>query len=217
MLILCPGCGRQVSDRALSCPGCGMPPGAAASPVSDLRHSAAPGPGPRQRAVPPIPTKTKIGYLLLLLRFINLFISMMLGGSLPMIPGTAGWTSGVVCPLHTAGLGADGSSSARMPWTELADLCARMTELRTEIRLARGIKGPMIRCSCDEVVDGGSGRRVSMRSALFALRNEGVLTEFRLKRLDAKWKKHRKAKGLDAYGRPAEADPNQASRRRMQA
>ena len=108
--------------------------------------------------------------------------------------------------------------SARMPWPELADLCARMTELRTEIRRARGIKGPMMRCGCcDEVFDGGSDRRVSMRSALFALRNEGVLTEFRLKRLDAKWKKYRKAKGLDAYGRPAEPDPSQSIMLRMQA
>ncbi len=107
--------------------------------------------------------------------------------------------------------------SARMPWADLADLCSRMTDLRTEIRRARGITGPMMRCNCcAEVFDGGSDRRVSIRSALFALRKEGVLTEFRFKKLDAKWKKHRKAKGLDAYGWPAAPDPSQATKRRMQ-
>jgi hypothetical protein len=42
---------------------------------------------------------------------------------------------------------------------------------------------------------------VSVRSALFALRKVGTLSEADFQRLDRDWKKHRAARGLDALGK----------------
>ena len=42
---------------------------------------------------------------------------------------------------------------------------------------------------------------VSIRSALFALKNNGVITDAEFKELDRSWTKHKKKNGLDAHGR----------------
>ena len=96
------------------------------------------------------------------------------------------------------------SWSESMSWYELAGFCARMTEMRKQIREERGIRSPrMRRCSrC-----GGTLRPfadvsgISIRSALFALRNNGVITNDEFKKLDKSWMKHKKKNGLDAHGR----------------
>jgi len=42
---------------------------------------------------------------------------------------------------------------------------------------------------------------VSVRSALFALRKAGILSDAEFTRLDLGWKKHKAARGLDALGK----------------
>jgi hypothetical protein len=65
--------------------------------------------------------------------------------------------------------------SNSMPWDELADFCARMTELRRQLRSERGIQAPRTRCSKCGKVSRSDISGVSIRSALFALRNSGVI------------------------------------------
>lgn len=89
------------------------------------------------------------------------------------------------------------------PWAELADFCARMTEMRRQIREDRGIRPPKTQCSKCGKVSRSDISGVSIRSALFALRNNGVVTDDEFKELDKSWMKHRKKNGLDPYGRDA--------------
>ncbi len=42
---------------------------------------------------------------------------------------------------------------------------------------------------------------VSIRSALFALRKVGAISDADFQRLDRDWKKHRAARGLDSLGK----------------
>jgi hypothetical protein len=92
-------------------------------------------------------------------------------------------------------------------WQELADLCGRLTELRKSIRRSRGIEAPLTRCPRCGSVSRGDIPGVSIRSALFALKKSGVLSEADFKGLDLDWKKHRVAHGLDAHGRKPHASP----------
>jgi hypothetical protein len=98
------------------------------------------------------------------------------------------------------------SWSRTMSWEEIADLCARMTERRKQIRQERAIQPPKMRCKeCGGVllprVD-VSG--ISIRSALFALKNGGVIADTEFKELDKSWIEYRKKNGLGAFGRRAE-------------
>jgi len=101
--------------------------------------------------------------------------------------------------------------SKEAAWEKLADFCERMTEKRKEIRLTRGIQPPRraslqqgVRCPrCGQT--SGANRAdplgVSIRSALFALKNNGVITGAEFKELDRSWMKHRAKHDLDPYGR----------------
>ena len=93
------------------------------------------------------------------------------------------------------------SWSTKMCWDELADFCARMTEIRKQIREERGIQPPKTRCPKCGKVSRSDISGVSIRSALFALRNNGVITDDEFKKLDKSWMKHKKKNGLDAHGR----------------
>jgi hypothetical protein len=46
---------------------------------------------------------------------------------------------------------------------------------------------------------------ISPRSALFALRKAGALTDEQMKQLEREWTRHRKAHALDAYGKGQES------------
>jgi len=96
--------------------------------------------------------------------------------------------------------------SASMSWTELAGFCQGMTDKRRAIRRGQGIQPPRTRCPRCGTVSRSDIARVSVRSALFAIRKLGLVTEAELKDLDRSWKKHRGAAGVDAYGRPADPD-----------
>lgn len=97
-------------------------------------------------------------------------------------------------------------------WTELADLCARLTTVRNETRSSRGVEAPRMRCPRCGTVSRGGPSRVSIRSALFALKKEGLLLDDEFARLDRDWSKHRKAHGLDANGQEVAASRADAVR-----
>lgn len=99
--------------------------------------------------------------------------------------------------------------SRTMTWPEVVDFCSRMTALRSEIRRTRGILPPLTRCPHCGTVSRSDIKGVSIRSALYALKNDGAITEEEFKQLDKSWKKHRTAHGRDAYGQAAK--PRQAS------
>ncbi len=92
------------------------------------------------------------------------------------------------------------SWSRAMDWKELAHFCELMTQKRRQIRQERGIQPPKTRCTkCGEVSRSDiSG--VSIRSALFALKNNGVITDAEFKDLDKSWMKYKTECGLDPYG-----------------
>jgi len=94
--------------------------------------------------------------------------------------------------------------SPTMPWEKVADLCARMTERRKQIRQERGIQPPGMRCAQCGIVSRADISGISIRSALFALKNGGVITDTELRDLDESWTMHRKKNGLDRFGRRAE-------------
>jgi hypothetical protein len=92
------------------------------------------------------------------------------------------------------------SWSRAMTWEQLADLCRRMTVKRRSIRQGEGIKPPRRRCPTCGQVSGSDIAGISFRSALFALKNSGVVTAAEFQELDRSWKRHRTAQGLDPYG-----------------
>ena len=94
--------------------------------------------------------------------------------------------------------------SSSTSWDDLADFCARMSEKRKEIRQARGIQPPKTQCPKCGKVSRSDISGASIRSALFALKNNGVITDAEFKGLDKSWMKHKKANGLDAYGQKSE-------------
>jgi hypothetical protein len=94
--------------------------------------------------------------------------------------------------------------SSAMTREEFVDFCHRMTEKRRGIRQTKGIKPPRMRCpKCGQASRSGvSG--VSIRSALFALKNNGVVTAAEFKEPDRKWMRHKAKHGLNPYGRKVE-------------
>jgi len=90
-------------------------------------------------------------------------------------------------------------------WDELVELCGRLTDLRTDLRQSRGIQAPLMKCSKCGSVSRGDIKGVSVRSALFALRKAGALSDADFQRLDHDWKKHRAVRGLDALGKKNDA------------
>ena len=97
--------------------------------------------------------------------------------------------------------------SRAMTWEQLAEFCSRMTARRSEIRRERGIQSPLLRCRCCGEVSRAAPVRISIRSALFALRKEGLVTQDEFDELDRSWKKHRASCGLDANGVVPESRP----------
>ena len=94
--------------------------------------------------------------------------------------------------------------SREMTWEELADFCGRMTEKRKEIRRTRDIKPPRTRCLKCGLVSRSDIAGVSIRSALFALKNNDIITDAEFKELDRSWKRHKAKHDLDPYGRKVE-------------
>ena len=97
-----------------------------------------------------------------------------------------------------------------MTWEELADFCGRMTEKRKEIRQTRDIQPPRRRCPNCGRVSRSDISGVSIRSALFALKNIGVITDDEFKELDKSWARHKAKHDFDLYGRKVEISRDEA-------
>ena len=95
--------------------------------------------------------------------------------------------------------------SRTLTWPEVVELCSLVTALRSEIRQACGILPPLTRCPHCGAVSRSDIKGVSIRSALYALKNDGAITDDEFKQLDRSWKKYRTAHRLDAYGQAAKA------------
>ena len=100
--------------------------------------------------------------------------------------------------------------SSAMTWDELADFCHCMMQKRRSIRLSRGIEPPRMRCPKCGKVSRSDIPGVSIRSALFAMKNNGIVTEVEFKKLDREWKKHKARHNLDAHGRKKDTSQSDA-------
>lgn len=85
-------------------------------------------------------------------------------------------------------------------WDELIELCRRVTAQRTELRRIRGIQAPKWKCPKCGSASRSDIAGVSVRSALFALRKVGAISDADFKRLDRDWGKQRDVRGLDPMG-----------------
>lgn len=92
--------------------------------------------------------------------------------------------------------------SSTMSWEELRSLCSKMMEKRRAIRNERGIASPKMRCPRCGVITTAEISGISIRSALFALKSAGTISETQFASLDKSWRKHRSRHQLNAYGNP---------------
>jgi len=90
--------------------------------------------------------------------------------------------------------------SSSMTWEELTKFCRMITEERKRIRESRGIQTPSSKCTHCGTVSRSDNHAISIRSTLFILKNNGVISEEEFKELDRNWKRYRKENELDAYG-----------------
>lgn len=98
--------------------------------------------------------------------------------------------------------------SSSPSWDELAEFCQRMAEKRKQICESRGIKSPRFRCPTCGAEARARDPEVSIRSAFFALKKIGVITEVERKGFDKSWNNHKKNNRLDPYGRSLETSEN---------
>jgi hypothetical protein len=99
-------------------------------------------------------------------------------------------------------------SSASVSWEELADFCQVLTQKRKGIRESRGIELPLTRCPRCGAISRSDVSGVSIRSALFALKKSGAVTEAEHEALDKSWRRFKTRNRLDAYGRKADSTQN---------
>lgn len=92
--------------------------------------------------------------------------------------------------------------SPTLPWDELAALLAVLNERRKAIRSERGLRPPRFTCPGCGAASREDIPGISIRSALFALRKSGAVSEEECARLDASWQAHQSSNRLDSYGNP---------------
>jgi hypothetical protein len=100
-----------------------------------------------------------------------------------------------------------------MTWEALGGLCLDLADERKRIRSDRGIVAARFRCRCCGEVTTHDITRITIRSALFALRDRGAVTQAELDDLDRAWKRYRARNGLDACARPRSVGGDQAAGR----
>ena len=93
-------------------------------------------------------------------------------------------------------------------WEALGEFCGRMMEMRKAIREARGIEAPLMYCRECNKMETMDIPGITMRSALFALKKAGVLSDDQLQERDRSWKRHQRKNGLDGYGKKKEKHNN---------
>ncbi|MBK7004686.1 MAG: hypothetical protein IPH37_05655 [Burkholderiales bacterium] len=77
----------------------------------------------------------------------------------------------------------------------------RMTAARTKLKLEKGLGGPMMHCRHCNAVHEMRLAPITIRSLLFALRKQGILTDIELKQLDLAWRRYQAKQRLDGCGK----------------
>jgi len=91
-----------------------------------------------------------------------------------------------------------------MPWEDVIAFCGKMTTMRKELALSRGIKPPMLKCPKSGTYKRAAYPTISVRSLIFALQKVGAISNDELKEIDRDWKEYRRKNSLDAYGQKSE-------------
>jgi hypothetical protein len=103
--------------------------------------------------------------------------------------------------------------SRSLSWEEYSPICDRMTQIRTQLRQKRGVKGPRMFCRHCKEVHEMIPVPVTIRSVLFALRKRGLLTDQDLQKMDTEWRRYRSKHRLDGYAKKR-AEPVESGNRR---
>jgi sugar diacid utilization regulator len=88
-----------------------------------------------------------------------------------------------------------------MTWKQISILCGEMQSIRNRIRKERNIKPIRFFCKKCGKYQVTPPLPITIRSLLFALKKIKKITEEEFKELDKDWKKYRKTKNLDIYGK----------------
>ena len=91
--------------------------------------------------------------------------------------------------------------SKSLSWEDCGLLCARMTEARTKLKVEKDLRGPMMHCRHCNAVHEMRLAPITIRSLLFALRKQGILTDIELKQLDLAWRRYQAKQRLDGCGK----------------
>lgn len=91
--------------------------------------------------------------------------------------------------------------SSGMAWDHVIAFCDRMTIMRKELALARGIKPPMGTCWKCGTTARSAYPTISVRSFIFALQKIGLVSGDELKEIDRDWKRHQRKHNLDGHGK----------------
>ncbi len=106
------------------------------------------------------------------------------------------------------------SWSRSLRWEEYSSICDRVTEIRSQLRQERGVKGPRLFCGHCKEVHEMTPVPVTIRSVLFALRKAGLLADVELEKMDAEWRRYRSKHHLDGCARKR-AEPVEPGNRRQ--
>jgi hypothetical protein len=92
-----------------------------------------------------------------------------------------------------------------LSWSDVVQLCASFTSQRKAICIVRNIRPATMVCRrCDGPMRAGPSR-ISVRSLLFALDKNGIVSTEVREGLDRSWRKYQTQHGLDAWGEPKSA------------
>ncbi|HLF84112.1 MAG TPA: hypothetical protein VI837_08065 [Blastocatellia bacterium] len=93
-----------------------------------------------------------------------------------------------------------------MSLNELIALCDRLDATLQAIRRTRRIAPPMIRCPKCGAYGRARQPRLSVRATVLALSRFEVAPDEDVKGLEKSWKKYRRDRHLDLYGKPEATD-----------
>lgn len=88
-----------------------------------------------------------------------------------------------------------------MTWEQICTLCGEMQSIRNKIREEKNIKPIRFFCKKCGKYHVTPPLPITIRSLLFALKKIKKITDEEFNKLDKDWKKYRKTKNLDCYGK----------------
>jgi len=91
--------------------------------------------------------------------------------------------------------------SPDLPWHEVIAFCDRMTVMRKELAVAKGIKPATIKCPKCGKRHTNAYPIISVRSLIFALNKAQIISDDELKSIDIDWKRYKRKHSLTATGK----------------